>query len=1073
MGLKTLKMYSIAFVFMLWSNLSIGQENTLTKVEGRVIDRDEETPISGATIYLEDEVIGKTDRDGWFDVLTKSTKHIVISALGYRSDTLEIALFNEGQQRIVRLVSESRMIEEITISTGYQDLKASSMVGSYTVLDNTKLNEQYSQNILDRLEGIASSVNLDRAGQRPRLTVRGVSTLYANKAPLIILDNYPYEGDISNINPNDIESITILKDAAATAMWGARAGNGVIVLKTKTSMKDGHIRLSLNTNMIVQNKPNIFDYRGFVPAHEFINVEQFLFENGFHNNVFNNVRTFPVVSPIVQALKDHQEGTLDDDRLHSILDEAKGKDVRKEIDRWLYEPSLVQTNSLNIQGGNDRYSYVYSLGYDNNKSNLGARSQRYTFRAANTLQVADWLEVNGTIDYVNRNNKNGREDFTSIKHDGAKNLLPYTQLADENGSPLPIVKTFRQSYIDGLNDPNLLDWKYYPLAENTVIDKRSITERVMATTNIILKPFDGLNIETGAQMFKEFGRGYDNYGLESFFTRDLINRYSAYIDGMFNRAIPEGDIRDVNNIRLVGYNLRGQVNYKKTFASHSINFLMGAEIKHANTETESNRLYGYEPRLGTSYNSMDHSSRHPLFYGGTSVIAGGYDYRNTVNRFVSYYSNLTYINRDRYVGYISLRKDQSNIFGANSNTRGRPFVSFGVAWNFHEETILKDVDWLEQLKLRGSLGYSGNVDPSMSPFTTMSYRGQDPNSLYTMGSITRFYNPDLRWESNRITNFGADFSFFRHRLSGSIDFYEKKGTDLLGDSPVDPTAGLRVTTVRKNVASVKNRGMDIDFNIKSIDRNFKWNTNLLLSYNRSEVLDYFQASNQGSLYVGDGLLLKPLKGRAIYSILSYEWAGLNPDTGDPRGFAEDGEVSTDYVKLIGAATTVDDLVYSGSSVPEVFGSIGNRFSYKGFDLSINIMYKLSYYFRMSSINYGTLFGSWIQNIDIMDRWREPGDEQFTQVPSMVYPNTSARDAFYNNSEVLVQRADHVRLQYVNLGYNFSLQQWPDLIFKNLYGYINMSNLGILWSKNRDNYDPESFNGMRTPLQTVFGVRLGF
>src|SRR5690606_7869825 len=247
MGFKTYKMCSIAFLFLLWSQRGISQENTSKAVEGIVIDGEKETPISGATIRLDDEVIGTTVQNGKFTVfVTKSNRHIIISALGYKSDTLEVGLLNNGVQRTVGLISDSRMIDEVTISTGYQDLKASSMVGSYTVLDNTRLNEQYSQNILDRLEGVASSVNLDRAGQRPRLTVRGVSTLYANKAPLIILDNYPYEGDISNINPNDIESITILKDAAATAMWGARAGNGVIVLKTKNSRKDGRISLSLN-----------------------------------------------------------------------------------------------------------------------------------------------------------------------------------------------------------------------------------------------------------------------------------------------------------------------------------------------------------------------------------------------------------------------------------------------------------------------------------------------------------------------------------------------------------------------------------------------------------------------------------------------------------------------------------------------------------------------------------------------------------------------------------------------------------------------------------------------------------
>lgn len=1052
-----------------------GQDWNMNVFAGIIMDERGKESLSGVRILLNGHDLKATGNRGEFVISEPQVPfRLSFSLIGFDDYHITIDSYEPDSLYTFYMVPDRLNIDEVQVSTGYQNVKYGQTVGSFSKVGSQALGERFSPNILERLEGSASGVEFDRSGQgqRPMLTVRGVSTIYANKSPLIILDNFPYDGAIENINPHDIEDITILKDAAASAIWGARAANGVIVLRTKSAAKNDRITVEVNSNMMWKSKPDIYQYRRFVPSADFIDMEERLYELGFYNGSLNNIITYPVVSPVVEALHAHRLGDMTSDDLSHFLTRMRSKDVRDDIDKYIYQVGMLQSNNVNVRGGNRRYSYTYSGGYDKDISSLGVNGDRITFHAKNTLSITDRLSLTGAVDYSNRSSRGGRIDFRSIRHDNVKQLLPYTSLVDEQGAPSTIVKMYRQGFVESAEQGELLDWHYSPLLENELTDRRQTNERFAAAFNTSMDITDGVRIDAGAQLFKEVGHNVENHDEESFFARDLINRFSSVrSDGSLFRAIPLGGINTTEDVGVNGYNVRGQLNLNKVYGDHGIDFIAGTEVRRTVRTQWSNRLYGYNPETGMSNNAIDYNSRHPLYTTGVAAIPTGISNHKSTLHFLSYYSNLTYTYRQQLIGYISMRKDQSNIFGANTNNRGRPFMSFGASWNAHMGPLLQGHDVINVLKVRSSLGYSGNVDQRASALTTIAYSGQDPDSRYSYSTISQHFDPELRWESNRIINLGADLSILNHRIQGSIDWYKRNGTDLIGDAPLDVSTGLRIGTIRKNVAKMEGRGLDIELNTRQLDKGFKWHSSVLFSIHKNRISEYYLTSRQGSRFVGNGMVISPLEGKPLYSLLSYRWGGLDPENGAPRGYDSDGQQTTDYVALTSSATTVDDLVYHGSAVPETFGAIGNRFSYRGFELSVNVLYRMNYYYRAPTITYGTLYANWMGDPDYMLRWKQPGDEERTNVPAMVYPANSLRDAFYGGSEVLVHRADNIRLQYVNVGYHVPLNPRGWGMVKKLYTYLNFSNLGILWQRHNNGYDIESDQGMSAPLHSVFGVRL--
>src|SRR5690606_17876477 len=289
------------------------------------------------------------------------TETLMISYRGYRDTTIFIDKGTLLPLR-VQLVSSRSELEEVIINTGYQQIATERAAGAFEFVGNDELSEAVGSDIIDRLEG-NSSVFFDRRDARA-LSIRGRSTIMADASPLIVLDNFPYDGDISQINPNDIESVTILKDASAASIWGVRAGNGVIVITTKKGRRNRPGKLELSTNLTYREKPDIY-YQPFMSSADFIEVEQFLYEQGFYNSTLRNTR-YPIVSPVVEVLaREPNESELD-----SLLKQLRAVDVRDDLNQYFLRPTWSQQHGLNYRGGTDKHDYIFSVGWDGMPSRL-------------------------------------------------------------------------------------------------------------------------------------------------------------------------------------------------------------------------------------------------------------------------------------------------------------------------------------------------------------------------------------------------------------------------------------------------------------------------------------------------------------------------------------------------------------------------------------------------------------------------------------------------------------------------------------------------------------------------------
>ncbi len=395
---------------------------------------------------------------------------------------------------------------------------------------------------------------------------------------------------------------------------------------------------------------------------------------------------------------------------------------------------------------------------------------------------------------------------------------------------------------------------------------------------------------------------------------------------------------------------------------------------------------------------------------------------------------------------------------------------FRIAWDLSKESFFK-LPYISHLKFRATYGVSGNVDQSKSAVTVMAYSN---NSLINLqqGIIQQYPNPELSWEKVSQINLAIEFISKKETISGSMEYYRKKGLNLFGPAIFDYTAGITSNTIIKNVANMQSNGVDLVLMSKNINKEFKWSTNFLFSYNTSITTKYYIPAGSGSgSFVNDGSSITPKPGEPLYSMISYKWAGLEHATGNPQGYL-DKAISTDYY-AISADTSLKNITYNGSATPKIFGSLINTFSWKKISLTAAIQYKLKYFFRRNSISYDQLINYGTGNSDYSKRWQKPGDEKITNVPSMVYPNDSYRDAFYLLSETTVSKADQIRLQYVMLSYDFSLKQFRGLPFQLVQLYLNAANLGILWRANKDHIDPDYPSSVANPKTFTIGIRSNF
>ncbi len=1063
-------MKCIYIILLVLTGVSAYAQNRLS---GTVLSAESGLPLPGATIRVKNSAASVSAGElGAFELNAGATRELtlLVSFVGYHARELELTLPLQ-KPVIVYLSSRNGMLSEVTVSTGYQEIPRERSTGSFAQVSNKLFNEQVSTDILSRIEAVAGSVSVDRAtNSGGQLMIRGLSTIQGPKAPLVVVDNFPYDGDINNINPNDVENITILKDAAAASIWGTRAGNGVIVITTKRGKLNQPLVAELTSNVTMGERPDVYSLRQ-ISSSDFIDVENMLYDKGFYNNQISNAGR-PFLSPVVELLLQRTAGTKSPAEVEKEINTLRSKDVRSDFDRYIYGSSVNQQYALSLRGGSNIMAWSLSAGRDDKRSALDETYNRTNLRFHHTLKPLDKLQVTTGIYFTSSNTASGKPGYRSMSLKAGAAIHPYASLADSEGNSLALAKTYRLGYVESAGGGKLLDWKYYPLEDFRHSTNKLGLQDVIANLGVNYKLFKGLNADLKYQYNRQQSEGRNLQDEESFFARELVNLYTQInaSTGAVTYKVPKGSVLDTKNAMVDAHQLRGQVTYDRNWKAHSLTLLAGSEIRHAQNNADVQRIYGYNQNILTQGN-VDFTNPYPHFITGSSdLIPNLSGMSETVNRFLSVYGNGAYTWQGRYTASLSARRDASNLFGLKANDKWNPLWSAGLSWAISEEKFYK---WgsMPYLKVRASYGFSGNIDPQKSALTTIEYvSGISPYTLLPYSRFNNYANPSLTWETSRMINVGLDFQAAANRLSGSLEYYTKKGSNLFGNSSLDYTAGLN--NVVRNVASIKGSGADLILNSVNIDSKFKWSSNLNLSYNQDEVSAYYLFSRVGSNFVATTPRISGVEGKPVFSIFSYRWAGLDPTTGDPMGYV-DGVAIKDYTRLTGNSTLIEHLNYHGPALPRWFGSLGNTWSWNQISLTARIAFKAGHYFRRSSIQYNALYNNNTGHDDFNARWRKPGDEANTSVPSMVYPVSSNRDNFYSSSEVLVEKADHIRFQYLNLGYTLSKTRWKALPVKDLNLYLNVNNLGVIWTANKSGIDPEYGNDTFTllPAKTfTFGLR---
>jgi TonB-dependent starch-binding outer membrane protein SusC len=1061
------KTYLLLLVWMIIPFIINAQSEAEFAIRGKIINKSDNEALPGAIIkVLDKEIAAVADEKGEFQLKLDHGEHrLVVSYIGFITVEYSLSVPNEGSVVILMENREIDIEQFDLVSTGYQELSTQTATGSFVKINQEMVDRRISTNILDRLEDITPGLIFNRNGPSDDvLSIRGRSTIFANTMPLIIIDRIPFDGPLESINPNDVESITVLKDAAAASIWGARAGNGVIVITTKSGSYNQGARISFNSNMTIGERQD-YHYLPLMGISDFIDIEKSLFERGYYNNRINNI-TRPVLSPVVETLLAARNGTISPDQADAQLNQFRNNDFRSELYDHYSRNSVFEQYALNLNGGTENFRYVFSTGFDNNRSNtIGNQMQRITLNNKNS-----WNLFNDKVEFYTGLYFSRQKSFQDTE---IPNTHPYESLTDHNGSPAMIVAGFTDRFKNQFTDSGLLDWDFRPLEERGMLDNRTISNDLRVNTGIVYFPTRDLSLRADYQYWNNSSDTRNRTPQEAFQLRNMINSYSSIDDdGLIRRPVPLGDRLFVQNGTNYSHTIRLQADHSTLIGNdHRIESIAGFELKNQMGLSSGSFFYGYDDRIGIS-TPVDFVNRFPQLYSQIYQfsIPSGISHSGMIDRFVSYFANTTYTFRKKLILTASARKDKSNIFGVETNQKGVPLWSSGLGWIISEESFFKSTK-IDFLKARLTYGYNGNVDKTVSAYPTAMYFTSNPiipNLRYAQ--ISNPPNPELRWEKIGIWNFAVDFASSKNRWSGSLEFYRKEGTDLIGNFLTPAYIG--VGQMRGNFATTETMGIDFVLQTKIINKqSFQWNSNFFYSHINEKVTQYDINSHVISyLNSATSAFLAPLAGKPLFSVYSLDWAGLDPNTGDPLGILENIP-SNNYSRII-SETTPENLIHHGASRPTHFGAFRNDLRIKDFSISFNISYRLGYYFRRSSVNFANLSRGIIDHADYANRWQTPGDELITYIPSEPANLNVQRNTFYSNSSILVDRADNIRFQDIRLSYSLSNTKFKRLPFERIETYVYANNLGIIWKYTNDIIDPD-FRSMR-PLKTLaVGLKVDF
>ena len=1013
-----LRLFLASFVLLCTAVLHAATANDI-QVTGIVVS--EGDPLPGVSVLIKGTHNGTvTDIDGHYSIKAPSDGILVFSFIGLKSQEQKI----NGRTVInVDLQTDSEVLDEVMV-VAYATAKKYSFTGAASTVKGDEIARMQTSNVSRALEGTVPGLQASAASGQPgtdaEIRIRGIGSINASSAPLYVVDGLPFDGSINSINPEDIASITVLKDAASAALYGSRGANGVIIITTKQGQTDSKTTVSVKASFGGSNRA-VRDY-------DRIGTNQYfeLYWEALRNQYALNTDKYTPQTAAIQASKDlvgklMGGGPNPYGPNYSQPVGTDGKLVTGAVPLWnvdwqdaMEQQALRTELGLNVSGGGKTNQYFFSAGYLNDKGiALESGYQRFNLRSNITSQINKWLRgsVNMSFAHSMQNYPVSSDTKTSNVINAGRLMADFypiyemnsdgTYKYDSEGNRIYDFGSYRPS-------GSMANWNLPATLPNDKAER--MKDEFSGRTYLEATIIEGLKFKTS-------------------FNFDLVN-YNAldYTNPKIGPAVNTGGGASREYTRTFSWTWNNIVTYDKTIGKHHFNILAGEEAYS----------YRYDV-LQAARSNMAVPDMPELAVG--SLVTAGSGYRIDYS-LLGYLLSTQYDYQGRYFFSASYRRDGSSRFAPS--TRWGNFWSVGASWRIdREEFMLSTADWLSALTLKASYGAQGNDNlgtyyASSGLYSIVSQAGE--NALVS----DRLATPGLKWETNLNFNVGIDFSLFNNRFSGSFDFFQRRSKDLLYSRPLATSLGY--TSVDENIGALKNTGFEIDLKGTLIHtRDFAWRLGVNLTHYKNVVTDL----PLKDMPITGVTRLKV--GRSVYDFYLREWAGVNPENGDPLWYKD---VKDTQNNVIGRTTTNDyakaDYYYvNKSSLPKVYGGFNTAFTYKGFELSAIFAYSIGGYIvdrdvTMLWSNGSSTGRAW--STEMLKRWTP--ENRYTDVPALktVSNNWNANSTrnLFNNS--------YLRMKNITLSYNFPQPMIKKISLSSLQLFVKADNL--LTISGNQGLDPE-------------------
>lgn len=1023
------------------------------KVQGVVISSEDNLPLIGASVYVTAEDLKKagsaqttmgviTDVDGQFSIaIPAGITRFFCSYVGY--DVLEVKLVPGKEHYEITLHASSQMLDAVVV-TGYQTVERRKLTAAVSKLDISDETigavKSIDQALAGQIAGLSVSPTSGAPGAPAKIRIRGTASLNGTQDPLWVLDGIPLEGtdvpepdelnDITNmkqssiagLNPADIENITILKDAAATAIYGARAANGVIVITTKKG-KVGKPVISFSSRFTYTPTLSL-DRLNLLNSAEKVGLEMDMIRNNYSpdnhkGGVYNILSNYNELS----AFQNGGWDALSSDTQAAI---NRLKSVNTNWGDILFRDAFSQEYNLSLSGGTERVTYYTSFGYYKEDGNVdGVGMDRFNLVGKTSYKVNSILKVGASMFANRRKNTNYLTDAYGMSNPVfySRKANPYFELYDKNGN-------YNYDYDIQNNTDKDLGFNIFEERQNT--SNESVVNSFSSIFDAELRFNDKwkLTSQFGYQLEKtsrEEIADWESYAMRYYYK---LSEYSQ--GGETKHFLPEGGMQKSyeNSNSQITWKAMGE--YRDSFNDiHELEVMAGTELRKTWYETLFSAGYGFDRKTLTT---------KPVIFPNESYATSFPLHQTTYkeNAYVSFYSTASYSLLNRYTVGGSIRFDGSDLFGVDKKYRYLPLYSVSALWRLSQEPFMQQAKWVDNLVFRASYGLQGNIDKNTSPFLLGTYRSESilPGVSEDVIIINSAPNKKLRWEKTQSVNAGFDFSVLNQAINLSVDYYYRKGTDLIALRMLPLETGF--TSMNVNWASMENKGVEISLSTRNITtKNFSWYTNFNFAYNGNKVLQENIPEQQTT---------PGREGYPVGAIFALKTAGVNKETGNMMFYNPEGEKVTlkELYRLkdewgIGIAssdvTAAEERTfysYIGSSDAPYTGGLINTFSYKNWELNVNFSLTFGGYVRTQpsydiiNPDYGKNY-----NADVLNRWTPENPN--AELPAFMLSASNPEEYSWYDSKTIwrdldiwVKKLNYVRLQNLRLGYRI-----PELLTKRL------------------------------------------